>query len=309
MEWHPDTPPERGPLHRYVLVRGHWVALRRGNHPNAYWASLADYRIKQAISPGNRFKLGKINEQQRGLHAGVLEIPLECRSRLQQEVAEFMEDISETTHPLARWAAITFGIRKDIRGVHCQYDVIAYQFFDLLRTINFTGNRNSPCDYMIRHVHAIMRRPGLYAAFVDRFYPQCGQPELEDPLAVTYVDPDHRFNWDRYLSVDDEAVIHYLWVVLKIPRSVARYILEPFAQLSANIECAVKIVMELDDPEVTYEDLSLLWSPGYLEFPELDYGQKCLSTSPVLFECGRFPLVDEVTGAVNWQIPPPSIRD
>ncbi|KAG8753055.1 hypothetical protein FRC11_007770, partial [Ceratobasidium sp. 423] len=49
-----------------------------------------------------------------------------------------------------------------------------------------------------------------------------------------------------YLKLNLEAVVHYLWVVLKIPQNVALYSIEPFIRLSAIVDCAVKLLLELD---------------------------------------------------------------
>jgi hypothetical protein len=128
-------------------------------------------------------------------------------------------------------------------------------------------------------------------------------PADDDPIGVTFLDSTRRFNPAQYAQVDVKAVVHYMWDVLKIPRRAAEFNLEPYVQLSSSIAGAVEVWLALNNPAA--KDAPPLSYHSPMTQPQADIGPLFLEPQQITFKCGPFPLEDEVTGAVCWEIPPP----
>ncbi|KAF8749028.1 hypothetical protein RHS01_10367 [Rhizoctonia solani] len=160
---------------------------------------------------------------------------------------------------------------------------------------------------MLRILYVILRQPGRYASLVSILYPTAAtQPLDNDPIGVTFLDDSRRFNPDQYSRLDVMAVMHYLWEVLKIPRRAVQFNLEPYIQLSSSIGSAVTVWLEMKGTAPATATLPTYQSS--FTGLQADIGQLFLGQEEVTFQCGPFPLEDDITGAVRWEIPPPQIR-
>ncbi|CAE6452335.1 unnamed protein product [Rhizoctonia solani] len=305
------SPPPRPSLpgEGHLLRGRHWFPCDSEGNIDPYWASMSEEAILSTTSTKHLFKVGLICSQQRGLFEGVLTVPIESHSYLQQRIFDFVTGfLSTTNHPLAPWETVTYGIRRNTNGVWSPFDIIGYRFIQQLTTLHSTVPPNYGYDYMLRIVLAILRHPGRYASLVSALYPAAAaQSPDNDPVGVTFLDSSRRFNPDQYVQLDIIAVMHYLWEVLKIPRRPVQFNLEPYVQLSSSIGSAVTVWLKLKDLSPTTASpapyqCSITWL-------QADFGQLFLQREQLSFQCGPFPLEDDITGAVRWEIPPPEMWD
>ncbi|CCO36771.1 hypothetical protein BN14_10915 [Rhizoctonia solani AG-1 IB] len=305
------SPPPRPnlPGEWHLLHGRHWFPRDSEGNINPYWASMSEEAILSATSTKHIFKVGLICSQQRGLFEGVLTVPVQNYSYLQQRVFDFVTGfLSTTNHPLAPWETVTYGIRRDTNGVWSPFDIIGYRFIQQLTALHSTVPPNYGHHYMLRIVHAILKHPGRYASLVSALYPTTTvQSPDNDPVGVTFLDSSRRFNPDQYTRLDIVAVMHYLWEVLKIPRRAVQFNLEPYVQLSSSVGSAVDVWLELKG--LALGAASPTSYPCSMTRLQADFGQLFLEREELSFQCGPFPLEDEITGAVRWEIPPPEMWD
>ncbi|GAB1521019.1 hypothetical protein RhiTH_004109 [Rhizoctonia solani] len=304
------SPPPRSnlPGEWYLLRDRHWFPRDSEGNINPYWISMSDEAILLATSTKHIYKVGLICVQQKGLFEGVLTVPIQNHSYLQRHVFDFITGpLSTTNHPLAPWETLTYGIRRGNDGVWSPFDLIGYRFIQKLTTLHSTTPPNYGYEYMLRILYVILRQPGRYASLVLILYPTAAtQPLDNDPIGVTFLDDSRRFNPDQYSRLDVMAVMHYLWEVLKIPRRAVQFNLEPYIQLSSSIGSAVTVWLEMKGTAPATATLPTYQSS--FTGLQADIGQLFLGQEEVTFQCGPFPLEDDITGAVRWEIPPPQIR-
>ncbi|KAG8730088.1 hypothetical protein FRC11_007451 [Ceratobasidium sp. 423] len=269
---------------------------------------MSDHRIRRAISNKHLYEFRLINHVQLGLYMGIIAIPPASYLPLQREVYDFFNGpIMNTNYPLAKWSTVMHGIRWGAHGVYNPYDLIGFKSLEKLKNMHTTMERNSGHEYMLSTTHSIFIQPGRYTTLVKQFYTNAG-PTENDALGVTFLQGNRLFNTQDYLKLNLEAVVHYLWVVLKIPRNVALYSIEPFVRLSAIVDCAVKLLLELNSPGML-DYVPPLSSCSPMTDPEAVNGRGFMVSQPLSFECGPCHLEEQTTGAVDWLIPPPDIRD
>ncbi|KAB5588159.1 hypothetical protein CTheo_8398 [Ceratobasidium theobromae] len=298
----PNPPPRPEEPGNWFLLRGsHWLSCA---HDNSYWMTMTDDNIRAIMSADKLHEIGPINEQQLGLAEAVQPCPLESRSLLQRQVAEFVDGfLSTTNHPLAHWECVTHGIRKGSNGVWSPYDLTGYRFIHKLRKLHSSSPRDHGNEYMFRLMGAILRSPGRYSRLISEYYPDVTTLPSADPIDRTFLDSNHLFNSDLYAEVNVKAVLHYMWEILKIPRHAARFNLEPYMQLSSSIESAVGVWIDLMD--LLAKAASAISYRGSMTMPQAEASLHFLGQESIPFECSLVPFKNEDTGAVLWRMPPP----
>jgi hypothetical protein len=298
----PPRPKEPG---NWFLLRGlHWFSQDYG--VNEYWATMTDDSIRSVVSSERIYEVGPINAQQLGLYMGVLHCPWGSCSLLQRQVYEFMNRLEPTHHPLAAWNCISHGIRKGVNSVWSPYDIIGYLFLWELRNLHSSVPANCDNELMLQIVNAILRHPGRYSRLVAEHYPNAATLPHDDPTDTTFLDLQHKFNPNQYTEIDVKAVLHYMWEVLRIPRPAAKFNLEPYVQLSTQIESAVGVWLDLVNPSA--RNAARISYRSSMTEPQAEAGLCFLGEEPVSFECGPVPLTDKASEAVQWRIPPPDIE-
>ncbi|KAG8762155.1 hypothetical protein FRC11_010791 [Ceratobasidium sp. 423] len=278
--------------------------LLRPLHGTNKWESTSKGTIRRITSRRNNYVVGEVNSLQCVIYKTVVPLPVHCHSALQCRVYDFVCHLSTTTHPLAPWNQVVYGIRRDSHGVWSQYDVTAYKFLTRLTALNTSTPRNEGQEHMLSLAFAILRKPGCYARLISIFYPNVRPLPLNDPLDVTHLDSSRGFNTSRFDGVTTRTVVYYLWEVLKIPRQAAQQILEPYVQLSSIIQSAVTVWLGMTDMAVA--DALPISYHSSMTRAQSEAGTLFLAKDKLVYDCGPCPLEDEERHAVIWRLPTPA---
>jgi hypothetical protein len=92
-------------------------------------------------------------------------------------------------------------------------------------------------------MRALFARPGRYAARVTALFPEADPRPSRDARDATYLTDENRFDGSRFTDVStiqEDDVVRWLYETLRVPRTEAAEILEPFFAQMERVRAATQ---------------------------------------------------------------------
>lgn len=315
--------PPRPTEGNWILIRGsHWLRDEESPEVQA-WQNTSDLDIASLFSPARRRETGETTRQQRLIMSAPMPPDRFNRSFLQNSVNRAVLEWGEqSNHPVSRGESRSGGVLIGPNLVFNPVDLNAQFFFNQLQRLNSSrGSRSRLPGALVRVIRNMFTRPGRYEQLVASLDPGA----TDHGPTATRLDSSSAVDFSVFREPEDmteEVAAEYLWQTLRVPRSVAQEVLQPYARRLARVGAAMgvwraRVTEDRARPPaerqwqvVTEREASQLFRPrSMVEFSITDV--RLFASPPIVFWAMPVgPLeatVDELDANLGWI--PESLRE
>lgn len=190
-----------------------------------------------------------IHARQRMLVRHARMVPRDRLSAVQQQVVQLAYHLEQMgNHPLAPVSQIPMGVRFGVDGTYSSVDMAVHRFLSSIRPENRGEDMLAILHRINRVVAEIFSRPDTYSRLVESIAPEVSDNIYSDPLDQTVLTASTRLNpstFENAMAVTHRSVAQWLWTTIRLPRSIARHVIEPYFRRSQWHSIAVRELSRL----------------------------------------------------------------